>query len=195
VSKAANPVPICAEAIDVRRWLGYWLDEIDAAESSRLEAHMFECAACAHALERLVALGSSIRELHKRGQLATIVPAAFVDTLKNAGLSVREYRLRPEDSVLCTVTPRDDFVVGHLEAPLEGVTRLDAIIEQLEDGSVVRLEDIPFNRREREIVLVPSIHELRPVETLTMRVQVVALDDGGERVLGTYTFNHRATRD
>lgn len=186
--------PLCPAAIDSRRWIEYWLNELDEAESSPLEAHLFECAICTATLERFAALADSIRSLHRDGCIASIVPAAFVRKMKDAGLLVREYRLAPHGSVYCTVTPRDDFVVGHLEAPLAGVTRLDAILEDMEANSVQRLMDIPFNAAEGGIVLLPAMHEIRPLETQTLRVQIIAVDDvTGERTLGVYTFNHRAT--
>lgn len=182
---------ICSAAVDPRRWIEYWLDELDEGESTRLEEHLFDCAVCTAALERLVGLGSSIRDLYNGGHIATIVPAAFVQMLKNAGMSVREYRLAPQSNVYCSVSPRDDFVVGHLEAPLAGVTRLDAILEHVDSNSVRRLSDIPFNAADGEVVLLPAMSELRPIEKQTLRVHVIAVDASGERTLGTYTFNHR----
>ena len=160
-------------------------------QSASLEEHLFECAACTAALERLAALGDSIRSLHNDGHVATFVPTAFVRTMKDAGMSVREYRLAPHGSVYCTVTPQDDFVVGHLEAPLAGVTRVDAIIEEVDRSSSQRLTDIPFNPADGEIVLLPSIRELRPLEKLTLQVQLIAVGVSDERTLGVYTFNHR----
>ena len=177
--------------MDARRWIEYWLNELDDAESAALEEHLFECAACHAFLERLAALRDSIRDLYKAGHIATIVPAEFVRKIKDAGMTVREYRLAPQGSVYCTVAPQDDFVVGHLETPLEGVSRLDAILEEVDMSSSRRLTDIPFNAAEGEVVLLPATHELRPIERLTLRVHVIAIDPEGERTLGVYTFNHR----
>jgi hypothetical protein len=186
------PEPLCSAAIDYRCWIGYWLNELDAAESTSLEEHLFECATCTATLGWLAALGDSIRGLHKDGYIASTIPAAFVQKMKDAGMSVREYHLAPHSSVYCTVTPQDDFVVGHLEAPLAGVTRLDAILEDVDVNSVQRLTDIPFNAADGEIVMLPSMREVRPLETQTLRVQVIAVDEiKGERTLGVYTFNHR----
>ena len=183
--------PICAAATDSRRWIAYWLDELNDTQCASLEAHLFECAACTDALERLVALGDSIRNLHNDGRVATFVPTAFVRKMKDAGMSVREYRLAPHSSVECCATAQDDFVVGHLEAPLAGVTRLDAIIRDVEISSTQRFTDLPCNSADGEIVLLPSMHELRPLEKLTLQVQLIAVGVSDERILGIYTFNHR----
>lgn len=183
--------PTCATAADTRRWIEYWLDELDPAACASLEAHLFKCPPCEVALERIVALGTAIRALYKDGHVATIVSPAFVQTLKDAGLSVREYRLAPNTSVYCSVAPQDDFVVSRLEADLADVTRLDAVIEDLDAGSTRRLVDIPFNAADGEVVLLPPIAEIRPLARQTLRVQVIAVEPAGERTLGTYTFNHR----
>lgn len=42
-------------------------------------------------------------------------------------MRIREYRLPPNGSVNCTVAPDDELLVTRLEAPLEGVERLDAV--------------------------------------------------------------------
>ena len=58
-------------------------------------------------------------------------------------------------------------------------------------SSTRRLTDIPFNPADGEIVLLPSIRELRPLEKLTLQVQLIAVGVSDERTLGIYTFNHR----
>ena len=186
---------ICPAVIDSGRWLEYWLDELDATESASLEEHLFECAACTAALEQLAALEDSIRSLHNNGYVTTIVPTAFVRRMKDAGMSVREYRLAPHSSVYCSIAPEDDFVAGHLEAPLAGVTRLDAIVEHVDINSIERLTDVPFNPADGEIVLLPCTRELRPMEKLTLQVQLIAVGISDERTLGVYTFNHRSPNE
>lgn len=179
---------------DPRRWLEYWLNELGEVPSAALEEHLFECASCTAVLERLAALGHSIRRLYKDGAIATVVPTAFVRRMKDAGMSVREYHLAPQDSVNCTVTAQDDFVAGHLAAPLAGVTRLDAVLERVDVNWVQRLTDVPFNAADGEVTLLPAMREIRPLEKQTLRVHVIAVDAAGERTLGTYTFNHRRSR-
>jgi hypothetical protein len=183
--------PICSEAVDERRLVEYWLTELGDAQSDTLEEHLFECAACNAFLERLAALGDSIRDLHNAGHIAMVVPPEFVRKIKDAGMTVREYRLAPQGSVHCTIAPEDDFVAGHLETPLAGVSRLDVILEDVDMNASRRLADIPFNAAHGEVVLLPSTRELRPIEKHTLRVHVIAVDPGGERPLGVYTFNHR----
>jgi hypothetical protein len=129
-----------------------------------------------------------------RGGAAAIVPPEFVVRLKAAGLRVREYELEPRGSVACTITPDDDLVVAHLEAPLAGVQRLDVVIHEVEARHTFRLTDVGFNPASREVVLVPKASDLRRRGRSTQRVELVAVSADGERVLGEYVFNHSPFR-
>lgn len=120
--------------------------------------------------------------------LAAITPA-IVDRLRAKGLRVREYRIPPNGSVNCSVAPADDLVIGRMEAPLRGVSRVDAIV--LYEGQI-RLADIPFDAESGEVVLAPSIAHLRTLFAHREVVRLVAVEAGEERVPEEYTFNHSA---
>src|SRR5262245_597004 len=91
--------------------LAYWLGELDDAEESRLDEHLFACAACSDRLRKIVDVGAAIRgELLRGNHFGFVLPAAFISRIKSAGLRVREYDLEPGASVSCTITPEDDLV-------------------------------------------------------------------------------------
>lgn len=172
--------------------LDYWLHDSDADATDRVEAHLMQCDACGQALDELVALGRSVGAALRAGTVATATSAAYVRHLVGLGLKVREYRLAPNDSVNCTVAPADELLVSHLVAPLQGVRRLDAVAElSIEPGVQHRLEDIPFDARDGEVHWLPKLAEVRrlPAHTLTLTLQ--AVDPGGPRDLGRYTFCHQ----
>src|SRR5215475_366682 len=75
----------------------------------------------------LVALASGVRAAVKNGKVSMVVPAPFVEAMKQAGLRLREYRLDPGGSVNCTISADDDAVVSRLRAPLAGVKRVDLV--------------------------------------------------------------------
>ena len=105
--------PSCGEPLGTQQLLAYWLDELDEFESGAIEQHLFACAVCSTSLERVIAVAEGIRELLAKGEIGTVLPACFVRTMKAAGLRLREYRLEPQTSVNCTVTPEDDLVLAH----------------------------------------------------------------------------------
>jgi hypothetical protein len=86
----------------------------------------------------------------------------------------------------------EDAVVSRMQAPLAGVKRVDAL-RRLEVGGQVlesRLEDVPFDPAAGEVLHLPSPAWVRRLPANTLRVQLVAVDEAGERTLGEYTFAH-----
>jgi hypothetical protein len=170
--------------------LAYRLGEMDQAAEFRLEEHLFACGECSDRLARLEQLASAIGHELRQGHLGALLPATFVQRLKNDGVRVREYRMGPGGSINCTITPDDDLVVTHLHAQLANVHRLDVIIEEGEGGSRSRLEDVAFDPASDAVVLFPASAEVRKLGRATLRVELIAVGDDAERVLGRYTLNH-----
>jgi len=52
------------------------------------------------------------------------------------------------------------------------------------------VEDGPLDAEAGEVLLTPSTPALRRMPDYTWRVQLVAVDEAGERALGEYTFAH-----
>ncbi|HEY8540542.1 MAG TPA: hypothetical protein VIL28_16895 [Steroidobacteraceae bacterium] len=182
---------MCTAPLDVDRLLAYWLDEFDESAMEAAEQHLFECATCSDSLQELVTLATDVRTLLQQGKIAAVMPASFVKRLQAAGLKIREYRLEPHTSVYCTVTPSDDLVLAHLQAPLDHVERLDAIVEDTTSGTRTRLTNLSFNPAESAVVLLPRTDALRLIEQTTQHVHLIAVGADGERELGVYTFHHR----
>ncbi len=182
----------CAQPLDWETLTAYWLGELPAAEQEGVEAHYFGCAHCAARLERFAALARGIRAAVREGRVTFGLTPRFLAQMKQEGLRIREYRVAPGGSVNCTLTAEDDAVVSRLGAPLAGVTRVDAL-RTLELGGRIerqRAEDVPFDAAAGEVLFLPSSAELRGLPAHTWRVQLVAVDQAGERPLGEYTFRH-----
>jgi hypothetical protein len=92
----------------------------------------------------------------------------------------------------CTIRAEDDAVVSRLKASLVGARRVDALHSIEVGGRVERLkaEDVPFDAQAGEVLLMPAPTQLRNMPAHTWRVQLVAVEEGRERVLGDYTFQH-----
>jgi hypothetical protein len=179
----------CTTPASTQDLLAYWLGEIDEATESRLEEHLFACAACSERLRTVVEFGAAIRSELLHGDFGFVLPAAFIHRLKESGLRVREYNLEPGASVSCTVTPEDDLVVAHMRAPLGDVRRLDLLIEDPVAGSM-RVHDVAFDPAAGGVTMVPSVAFLRTLRHERQRVRLVAVEGVEERVIADYTFNH-----
>ncbi|HSW27794.1 MAG TPA: hypothetical protein VLJ62_33885 [Burkholderiaceae bacterium] len=172
--------------------LDYWLHDSDAATTDAVDAHLMQCDACGTTLDELIALGDGVREALRAGAVSTVVSGQFVRRLAERGLQVREYRLPHNGSVSCTLAPDDDVLVSHINAPLQGVLQLDAVMQlSTEPGVQHRLHDIPFDAQRGEVHYLPNVGQVRRLPAHTMLLTLLAVEPGGTRELGRYTFNHQ----
>jgi hypothetical protein len=183
----------CAQPIEFETLVAYWLGELPAAAEAAAEEHYFGCAYCARRLEGLAALGGGIRAAVREGKVWAFVTPSFVEHMKREGLRVREYRTNLGERVDCTIRADEDAVAGRMRVPLAGVKRLD-ILGTLEiEGRQIerwRSEDVPFEPGSDEVVTLPSAAALKKMPANTVRVQLFAVDEAGERLLGEVTFAH-----
>ncbi len=145
-----------------RRWRGirlleYWLGELEPEAEARTEEHYLGCAECSGRLEQLAALAGEVRAVARTSGVNMVINDQFVRRLAESGLQVREYRLPLNGSVNCTVAPEDDVVVARLEAPLEGVKRVDMLYVDSDGRPEMRQEDIPFVADSGGVVFSPGI--------------------------------------
>jgi hypothetical protein len=183
----------CAKPIEFEAFVAYWLGELPTAVEAPIEEHFFGCAYCTRRLEELAALGFGIRAVVRNGAVQAVITQPFVEYMKGQGMRIREYRLAPGERVACTIRADDDAVVGRMQVPLAGVKRVDALQSlDLGDGHVHqwRVEDVPFDPKADEVLSLPSAEALKKLPAHTFRVQLVAMDEAGERPLGEYTFAH-----
>ncbi len=175
--------------------LDYWLHDSDEAATEALDEHLLGCDACGHRLDELAALGEGVHAAWRAGAVAAVASEAFVQRLAAQGAKVRRYRVPRGGSVNCTVAPEDEVLASQLEAPLEGVSRVDALLElSTAPGVQHRLQDIPFDARAGEVLYLPRIAEVRRMPAHTLQVTLLAVDDAGTRELGRYSFHHRPWR-
>jgi len=179
--------------LSVEALLDYWLHEnVSSAAVDAADEHLMQCEACGHALDELIALGEGVRSAFRAGAVSAVTTAAFVRRLAGQGMRVREYRLPVNGSVDCTVAPDDELLVSHLEAPLEGVQRLDAVTEwSLEPGIEHRLEDVPFDPQAGEVLYLPKLAAVKELPANILQVKLLAVEAAGVREIGRYVFHHR----
>ena len=170
----------------------YWLGECDDTETQRADMHLLACDACGTKLDEVVALAQGVRRAFADGLVHTFISDAFVARLLERRVRVREYRVPHNGSANCSVAPEDDILVGRLEAPLEGVSRIDvAIRRSLADGEHW-VHDVPFDAVRGEVLFAPKLDALRELPTHDMHIRLLACDDLGRHEIGHYTLHHHA---
>ena len=180
----------CTASLPLAALIDYWLGDLDAAGEEAIERHLFGCGECSATLESIAELAGGIRTLLRRGELAAAVTPAFVEALRRSGLRLRQYGVPCNGSVHCTVAPDDDLLITRLQAPLAGIERLDLVAIEPGDRAPQRLDDIPFSAAAGEVVLLPRVDRIRALGESTTTMRLVAVDPGGERVIGEYRFLH-----
>lgn len=168
----------------------YWLADLPSTDEDAVEQHLLACDECSRRLRGAVDLASGVGAVVRRGTLRVVVTDAFLDRLVRDGLRVREYRVAPGGRVACTVTADDDLVVGRLAAPLPSVGRVDLALCDAEGREQQRWQDIPVNSAGREVVFTAPIDVLRALPASVRRYRLIAVEAGGDRLLGEYTFEH-----
>jgi len=172
--------------------LDYWLHDSDAAATEAIDEHLMQCEPCGRALDELIALGDGVRAAFRSGAVSAMASDAFVQRVVGCGVHVREYRLPHNGSVNCTVAPEDELLVAHLETPLQGVERLDAVVTLSFDPDVQhRLDDVPFDAEAGEVLWLPRFDLIRTAPAHTAEVTLLSVGAGGSHELGRYTFRHR----
>ena len=150
------------------------------------------CDECGQLVDHLAALGDAVRAAFRAGAVSAVTSSAFVRRLAADGVRLREYRLAHNGSVNCTVSPEDELLVAHLEVPLQGVQRLDAVAElSVAPGVRHTLENIPFDPAAGVVLYMPKLTQVRQMPEHTMQVELQAVDAAGRRTLGSYRFRHR----
>ena len=173
--------------------LAWWLGELAEAEAAPVEEHLFGCAPCTRRGEELAALGAGVRAAVREGRVTAFISQGFLEGLLAQGLRLREYLAQPGERIHCTLLAGEDGVVSRVRAPLAGVKRIDALRRVEVGGALVeeaRVEDVPFDPAAGEVLIVHSGAALRKMPAHTATVRLVAVEDGGERALGEYTFAH-----
>jgi len=171
----------------------YWLGDTDAAATEAIDAHLMHCDACGARLDEVIALARGVRAAFDHGEVQAMVSAPFVERLAAAGRQVHEYRVPHNGSVVCALAPGDDQLISRLDAPLAGVTRVDAEFAfSFAPGRRERMQDIPFDAARGEVLFAPKMSAVRQQATHDFVVRLLAVDAAGERELGRYTFHHQA---
>jgi hypothetical protein len=184
----------CRTPIDPAVLADYWLALLPPAEEERIEEHLFACDACGDGLREIMQLSEGLRALARSGALRVIVAEEFITHAADTGKRVRQYDFAPGQAVACTIAADDDLLVARLAADLAGAERVDLSLCDPQGVERHRLADIPIRTDTGRVIFHESavIGKLSPSTSMIARLFAVG-SDGGERLLGEYTFHHTRT--
>lgn len=169
----------------------YWTEELSPEDEARVEAHVFDCAACARRLADARALARGIADLVRSGRFQAVVDDAILNRLARDGVRVRTYALDPDAIVPCAVWSDDDIVAVRLRADLTGFESV-SIQAHLGTGEVTdRVSDVPVRAEAREIIQAWSAAGLRQLPQMRLQLTIVGEKGGGpEETIARYVLEH-----
>lgn len=180
----------CDRPIGLAALTDYWLDREPADDDT--EEHLLACDSCSKRLGELATLGDGVRRLAREGAVEMVVTPSFLARAAQEGLRTREYRVPPGGRVDCTVTREDDLLVARLQGDFRGISRLD-VVAQTEGGPEFRIEDVPVGPDVTELIVAQAMPAMRLLGVSRHRFRLVGRDEGCERLIGEYTFDHTPT--
>jgi hypothetical protein len=174
--------------------IAYERDELDPDAAESIEEHFFACASCTERLESIARIATGVVDLVRRGAVSGAVTRAMLARGAEAGLRIRTYEVAPGEQVACTAAPSDDFVSIQLAVDAADDEQIDLVLETTAVSSgekqVRRVEDVPFDRREKHLVLLNAGDEVRAYPRSRWRIEAVARGPRGVRLLGVYGLDH-----
>ena len=173
--------------------LAYQLGELDADGERSLEEHIFECSDCAALCEQIDGIAAAVRSRVAGAAIEANVSEAFLRRASDSGLTMREYRLQPSQTVACSAGPEDLYVV-RLSGDFGSTGALTAHIdfEDLTSGTVQTLppRDVLADVVRREVILVFPGSEVRHYPRSMWTIFIDAEVEGGTERIGPYLMDH-----
>jgi hypothetical protein len=174
--------------------MDYWLATLPSADEQNVEAHLMACDDCGDRLREVIALAEGLRVLARSGSLRAVVSDQFVRHAAETGLQVREYAPLQGESVQCTVAADDDLLVARLALDVSIASRVDLSWCDSQGVEHLRMADIPVRADAGSVIVQQSITWAKASPSSTMIARLLEVDgQGGERLLGEYTFHHTRT--
>ena len=172
----------------------YWTADADV-DVHAIEAHVFDCTACAQLLAEAEELRRGIRLVTRTGGVRAFVTDAVLNRLAREGVRMRSYTLEPGVPIQCSAWDEDEVMVARLRGDFTGVTAVDAHmrLDTGEDwGTAV---DVAIRPGATELVLALPAAGLRDASVAAvMRLTLRASGSPGG-ILGEYIFEHEGSFD
>jgi hypothetical protein len=181
MSDDSTPCPVPFETL-----VALWAGELDAAESERVEEHLFACDACASASDRLGKLVAGLRQI-----IPPVISHAHRDRLTAQGLRLRETPVASGVAADAHFSSDVDLLVHVLKADLTGAERVDVELLDPEGVPRLRLAHVPFDAAAGEVLIACQRHYQNDGALSSDPVFRVQMYEGGvERQAGSYFVRH-----
>jgi hypothetical protein len=174
----------CESPVSFEMLVAYWSGDLDAAETDEIDAHIFGCATCTAASERVAAVTERLRSLEP-----PVISSARLAELRARGRRIEDNYLAP-GARKKVIFDAQDFIVHHLGGlELAGVERVAVFVRVVETGDVVaEVPDAPFDAASGEVLIACQRHFAAFPPNVAF--EVTAFRPGNEQKTSHYVVEH-----
>ena len=180
----------CARGTAFADLVAYWAGDIDAGQTERIEAHIFDCAECAERLANVEAMSRGIAAAVRGAHFHGLITDSILNRLSREGMRIRTYTLEPGKTIPCAVWADDDLLVSRIRADFTGFDRV-TLVQTLETGvELSRASEIPVPPGPGEIINAVSAERVRQLPSTRLRMVLSGTSGGREQIIGEYGLEH-----
>ena len=183
----------CPHPLPLEQLVDYLSGDLDPATESRFEDHVFDCGFCAQRFQVIHDLGAAVADAFRHAMIGVNVNGALVERTQREGLTVREYRIAPDETVPCSASP-EDLVAVRLSGDFASIGGLSVETEFLDIESGERAptvsRSVEADRERNEIILLFPGELVRSFPRSQWTLTVYGEVEKRRRALGTFVMDH-----
>lgn len=170
--------------ISHERLVEYWASDVDAGEAAAIEAHLFACARCTAAAERVAALVQAFRTA-----LPPVIGHEELAALRAKGLVIVENEFAPASRTPVVFDRHADLLVHRLSGlDLAGAVRVEVLVRSEAHGPMFQELFAPFDASRGEVLIACQKHFAALPHDVAFDVRVHR--EAAPPTLTTYSIPH-----
>jgi len=159
----------CASPISWDSLVDYWADDLDVAETDRIDEHLMGCEICTATSARVAAVREAIRMA-----IPALISRAEVEVLRARGLRIVENPVVAEQRVPAVFSASIDILLHRLGGlDLQRAERTQVVVTNEDTGEVLINDPrAPFDRESGEVLIACQRHFGAYSRTIIFEVRV-----------------------
>jgi hypothetical protein len=176
----------CSQPVAWETLVDYFAGDLAEAAAAAVEEHLFGCADCTAAGERVAAVTEAIR-----AAIPLAIPRARIDGMRARGVRVRENDFQPGERREVRFANDTDLLIHRLAGlDLRGAERVGLRITAESTGAfVTEMDAVPFDAAEGAVLVACQRHYVELPHDTVMAVSIHA--PGAPPRTATYTILHQ----
>jgi hypothetical protein len=175
----------CSHGVTAESWIDFFAGELDEEAGERLEQLLFECAHCAAEAERWGAVIGGVEIV-----IPPVLSTKALLALQDLGEPMNENVMQPGERRRARFPEGGRLLIHRLQgSELASADSVNLELSSPEGASLVRFEDVPFDRATGEVIVACQRHfgESFPAN-IVFEIERRVVDE--VEVVARYTVEH-----